>query len=398
MENGSPSPMDGDDRKMTTPSILPGYTTAGIKPKLLAAGASGTIYAMVMPESEAGIQHVVDGCDLADVDWMADGGMSKLKRMRDQEWLSQFREPWTSRQDTSHVEWFDSWIRWTKPVVGFDPDAFPFRFPTAGASEGIYKVMSEYAARPVPRHATPSISVFHGEYEGFTSFAEGLNLPIARVDRDDLAETIRTLPHGTQFWISQPSAIDGMVWDGFNDFATRLAAERPDVQLVPDLSYVGAVARDYHIDLTSPSIDSFVVSHSKPFGGYYHRCGGVFSRVEWRSLFGNVWFKNLTSIAYGVEMMRRHGVQDLPRRYRETQERAARDIGERLGIQGLKAADVFMIGIAPMPDDPDPLVHALRRGAGSTRCVRVCLTPSMSAIVDRRFAPDIHDRFYGDDV
>lgn len=380
---------------MTIHLERPGYTAEDVKRRLRAQGAMGTIFAMVMPESEAALQRVVDGCDLADIAWMADGGMSKLKQSREN-WLLQFREPWTNRQDDSHVAWFDEWIRWSKPVVDFDPDEFPNRYPTAGASEGIYKVMSEYAARPVPRFATPSISIFQGEYEGFAAFAEGLNLPVARMDRDDLDRTIRDLPHGTQMWISQPSAIDGMVWEGFDDFARRLAAERPDVQLVPDLSYVGAVARDYSIDLTSPSIDCFVVSHSKPFGAYYQRVGGVFSRVEWRALYGNMWFKNLTSIAFGVEMMRRHGVRELPTKYRSIQERSAADIGLRLGIEGLKAADVYVIGTAPVPENPDHDIGTLVRGHGSMRCLRLCLTPNMSALADRRFAPDIRDRFYGE--
>lgn len=381
---------------MTIHLELPGYTAKEVKDRLRAQGAMGTIFAMPMPESEAGIQRVVDGCDLGDVTWMADGGASALRRNRESEWLSQFREPWTNKQDASHVEWFDSWIRWASPVVRFDADAFPHRFPTAGASEGIYKVMSEYASRPMPRYETPTISVFDGEYEGFGAFAESLRLPVVRLDRDDLDAAIRDLPRGTQMWISQPSAIDGMVWDGFDEFAHRLAAERPDVQLVPDLSYVGAVAREYSIDLTARSIDCFVVSHSKPFGGYYHRCGGVFSKIEWRSLFGNMWFKNLTSIGFGVEMMRRHSVRELPTKYRPVQERAAADIGRRLGIEGLKAVDVYVIGTAPVPDEPDHDIRTLARGRGSMRCLRVCLTPTMSAIVDRRYAPDIHDRFYGD--
>lgn len=381
---------------MTLRLELPGYTIREIKERLMSQGATGTIYAMVMPESEAGIQHVVDGCSIQGNRWMADGGVSQLVDSRDREWLSQFREPWKGGQDASHVEWFDSWIRWASPVVKFDPESFPYRFPTAGASEGIYKVMSEYSVRPMPRFQSPSIAVFNGEYEGFGSFAESLSLPVSYMDRDDLDSTLRNLPQGTQMWVSQPSAIDGMVWDGFDNFARQLAEERPDVQLVPDLSYVGAVAREYSIDLTSPAIDCFVVSHSKPFGGYYHRCGGVFSKVEWRALFGNVWFKNLTSIGFGVEMMRQHGVRDLPTKYRPVQEKAAKDVGQRLGIESLKAADVYVMGTAPVPENADGTIKTLIRGTGSMRCLRVCLTPTMSALVDRRFAPDIHDRFYGD--
>ena len=60
---------------------------------------------------------------------------------------------------------------------------------------------------------------------------------------------------------------------------------------MPDLTYVGSVAREFRIELAPPNIPAFVISRSKPFGGYYHRVGGVFARREYPSLFGNKWFR-----------------------------------------------------------------------------------------------------------
>ena len=371
---------------------LPGYTQADVKERLLAMGASGTVYALVMPEGERALARVMDGCD-RDAQIVGASGSSgtdleRLDDIREAAVLSRYREPWTQKQDAMHVEYFDRWIEWSRPVVSFDVAAFPHRYPTAGASEGIFKLMAEYAAAPRSWRGEPSIAMFQGEYEGFPAFAESLNLPVARLDRGDWRGAIAGLPAGAQFWISQPSAIDGMVWEDFDDFAATLAAVRPDVQLVPDLSYVGAVAREYRIDLDHPNIDAFVISHSKPLGGYYHRCGGVFARDERRSLFGNRWFKNLLTLAWGCEMMRRHDVFDLPRRYRGQQEAAAVAIGRRLGV-AIRPADVFVIGIADAPDDPDPLVRTLLRGSPRERRVRVCLTPAMSALVGPAYAPGI---------
>ncbi|HEU0134931.1 MAG TPA: hypothetical protein VFR28_08915, partial [Allosphingosinicella sp.] len=188
-------------------------------------------------------------------------------------------------------------------------------------------------------------------------------------------------------WISQPSAIDGTVWPHFDAFAAAVAETGRGAEVVPDLTYVGSVAREFRIALDSPAIPAVVISHSKPFGGYYHRVGGVLARREHPSLFGNKWFKNLLSLGWGTEMMRRHGVFDLPRRYRPVQEEAARRVAALLGVDGLAAADVLLLGIAaPAPDLPPLLAHVLR-GSESERVVRLCLTPAMTCLIDPAMAP-----------
>lgn len=59
---------------------LPGYTNPDIKKALLDNGASGTIYALVMPESEAALAKVIDGGDRNQIimnamyDWQANVG------------------------------------------------------------------------------------------------------------------------------------------------------------------------------------------------------------------------------------------------------------------------------------------------------------------------------------
>ena len=341
---------------------LPGYTEAATKAALLAAGASGTIYSLVMPESEAALAAVIDDDRAA--------------------FLDMYRGAWTQKQDAMHDEYFARWIDWSAPVVAFDAAAFPYRYPTAGASEGIFKLMSEYAAGCRTQGVPPSIHMFEGEYEGFPAFAASLGLPVVRHARSDWrAFAAGAVPDHAQFWISQPSAIDGMVWAEFEAFAAALHAARPGAALVPDLTYVGSVARDYRVALDAPNIASFVISHSKPFGGYYHRVGGVFARAERPSLFGNRWFKNLLSLAWGTEMMRRHGVQELPRRYRGVQEAAATSCGAALGIE-LHAADVSLLATAPWRDDLPPLLRSVGRGCAGERVVRLCVTAAMAGLID----------------
>ena len=366
---------------MSDRTELPTYTQPEVKAALLKAGACGTIYSLVMPESERALACVVDGCEREST------GASELVELRRKNYLSRYHEPWTQKQDGMHDAYFARWLEWSSPVVALRPDDFPHRYPTAGASEGIFKIMAEYAATCRAAGHAPSVHVFEGEYEGFPAYAASLRLPVVAHRRDDWTEIASRIDPNAQFWLSQPSAIDGKVWDRFGDFVALMNKAQPSVQLIPDLTYVGSVARAFRVDLDSPNIAAFVISHSKPFGGYYHRVGGVFARREYLSLFGNKWFKNLQSLAWGTEMMKRHGVFDLPRKYRPVQEAAVERIGRRLGIDGLIPADVLLLGIAKPPSEVPPLLSNVLRGGGSDRVIRLCLTPAMTVLIDPSMAP-----------
>ena len=131
------------------------------------------------------------------------------------------------------------------------------------------------------------------------------------------------------------------------------------------------------------------ISHSKPFGGYYHRVGGRLSRREVLSQFGNMWFKNLQSLAWGVEKMKRHGGFALPRKYRSVQEQAAADVARNLRIEGFTPADVLLLGTAKPPREVSPLLSMVLRGSASDRVIRLCLTPAMTCcLVDPAMAPE----------
>lgn len=375
---------------MTANPALPGYTDPALKAALLGAGASGTIYALVMPETESALQAVVDGGDRRAL-LSAGSTDEELDHLRAAHWLDRYREPWTQKQDAMHESYFAAWEAWAAPVVGLAPAAFPLRYPTAGASEGIYKLMAEHLARCTAQGVEPAIHIFEGEYEGFAAYAAALRIPLVRHRRDDWAELAGRLGPGTgvQFWISQPSAIDGAVWPQFEAFAAMLAEYSPAAELIPDLTYVGCVARPFTVALDWPNVPAFVTSQSKPFGGYYQRAGSVFSRRESASLFGNRWFKNLLSLAWAETMMTRHSVFELPRRYRRHQQLAAELVGNRLGIPQLAPSDVMVLATAPAPANEsglDPLQRSVLRGSGSDRVLRLCLTPAMSMLVDPQMA------------
>jgi hypothetical protein len=374
---------------------LPAYAVGDVKAALLDAGASGTIYAFVMPETEDALEYVIDGCDRDGFLAAANDAAAFRERLHEERrtaYLAMYHEAWTQKQDALHQEYFDTWLDWAAPIVRLDAAAFPHRYPTAGASEGIYKLMAEYAAVRRAVGGEPLIQVFEGEYEGFSAYAEALRLRVVRHDRAGWREVPDAVEPHSLFWISQPSAIDGAVWPEFAAFLALMAEGCPDTFIIPDLTYVGSVARGFSIDLHAPNVAAVVISHSKPFGGYYQRVGGVLSRTESPSLFGNKWFKNLQSLAWATEMMKRHGVFDLPRKYRQIQERAAARVGAALGIAGIAPADVMLLATAPVIGNDTPLLRSVWRGSPSERVVRLCLTPALASLVDPDMAPSTAPR------
>lgn len=367
---------------MSTNSVLPAYTNQDIKQALLDVGASGTIYSLVMPETEEAISFIIDGGT------PAHSTTEEFEIARNTEYFSMYHEPWTQKQDEMHEAYFKKWFEWSAPVVTINKDDFPHQYPTAGASEGIFKLMAEYAAKYSGSSLKPTIHVFEGEYEGFPAFADSLNLNVMRHKREDWKNIANKIDKGEQFWISQPSAINGMVWENFDAFVTLINEKNPSAEIVPDLTYVGSVARNFNIDLTSPNIKSVIFSHSKPFGLYYHRVGGVISKENKPSLFGNKWFKNLQSLKIATEMMERHGVHDLPRQYRAIQEQAAKEVSRLLGNNTkLEAADVNLLGIAKPSTQTGDLLANVLRGSGDETVIRLCLTPMMTTLINPDMAP-----------
>ena len=368
--------------KANRPADLPDYATDTTKAALLAAGASGTIYSLVMPESEAALAFVVDGGDRGAL--RSDG---EAEAARKTHYLGRYHEPWTKKQDAMHEDYFAHWRSWAAPIVGTSPGAFQFTYPTAGASEGIFKLMAEHLAAGRAGGVEPTVHFFEGEYEGFPAYADALKIRTVRHDRAEWRGTIETVDPGAMFWISQPSAIDGAVWEDFGAFLAAMAEARPEVPVVPDLTYVGSVARAFAVDLDRPNVPAFVISHSKPFGGYYHRVGGVFAKAERPSLFGNKWFKNLQSLAWATEMMKRHDVFALPRRYRPVQAEAASRVAALLDIDGLEPAEVILLATAPAEAATTGPLRAVLRGSPRERVVRLCLTPAMTCLIDAEMAP-----------
>ena len=355
----------------------PIYAQDDIKNRLLAGGASGTVYALVMPEVSQVISEIVDGHRAGAGAVMESSSGSGRER-----WLDRYMRPWESRQDVAHQLYFDTWEQWARPVVGDAPQRFPNRYPTAGASEGLMKILAEFRAEHADQYAT-YVHVFEGEYEGIIAYAEAMGFIVKKHDRSNwrhvenkgIMNCHDMNSRRDMFMLSQPSAIDGNIWPEVDEFVTVTNKAAPSLRIVPDLTYVGATREPFQINLASPNIPAFVMSQSKPFGVYYHRIGGVYSRQPMPTLVGNIWFKNLLSLDIGIELMKTFHVHDLPRKYANHSMEAFDHVERNLHLEDGQLCDVFMLASAVTQEGLESLD---RNGSGR---MRLCLTPTMSAMI-----------------
>jgi hypothetical protein len=340
--------------------------------RLIAAGASKTVYALVTPEMEATKAAIFGkiGLTSRDLAWAL--------------YLQQFREAWNGKQLELHQIFFETWLKWSAPMIECDPGAFPFRYPTAGASEALYHLIADYGNQARVHGFQPSVHIFYGDYEGYKAYAEACGVRIVHHARKDWRSAADAVAEHELTFFSQPSAIDGDIWPDANAFLLRLAGRSERARAVVDFTYVGATAHPPAERFAAglPSVKAFVLSLSKPFGAYYDRIGGVFCRTEDLGLFGNQWFKNLTSLQLGVRLMTDFDVFAMALRYGELQKAVTDKVGDALGLS-LRPSDVFILASADPGNASDPVLAAyLRRPQHDpTARPRLCLTPAMAGAV-----------------
>ncbi|KAA5542122.1 hypothetical protein FYK55_15040 [Roseiconus nitratireducens] len=346
--------------------------------QLSRASVSKIVYSLVMPETESVIDSVFDG----------EPGCQGREAFHDL-----FREAWTQKQDAVHESFFAVWKQWSELIVDFDAAEFPFVYPTGGASEAIREAIHAYGVDARRRADVPKIHVFDGEYEGFHAYADAAGIEVQSHNRRDWPRAVESMGNRDQFYLSQPSAIDGMVWENYEAFLGLMQDRRPEAQLMLDLTYVGCVGKEFRVNAGHPAVAAIFFSLSKPAGVYYHRVGGMWSRRAYPGLFGNKWFKNLTSLRIGTVFMQRHAAGELPRKYRPIQERVTREVNRQLDLS-LEPADVMLLATGRPSSKHSPLQQFLLRGSEGERRVRVCLTPRMAHAIDPALTPTVSARAY----
>lgn len=241
---------------------------------------------------------------------------------------------------------------------------FPCRYLTSGSSPGIFHLLSLFKTQGVD-----SIYILRGEYEGFSAYAETMNIETREVDpeKDDLD----SLEKGVWF-ISNPSARDGNIIP--NEFVNSLCDAGHRVVL--DLAYVG-LTKPYEFDVSHENVTAVVMSFSKPYGVFRFRIGGfTFSRESIPSLYANKWFKDVPRLLAALKIIEEIPPGGLYRKYRPVQEKIVKDINRNFSL-GVKASDALLLGYLTGEDAEGlsktqlDMIEQFRRGDG----YRFCLTP-----------------------
>lgn len=310
------------------------------------------------------------------------------KLYKEEEIYKRHRAGYTRVQDAYHETFREAYLYWSKPVVK-GLYSFPHFYPSAGSSEAIREVIAKLGKSNTTLH------MFEGEYEGYRAYAEEHGVEICYWNRDNYKEKLHkylykniyvdklhyknklfTNPH--IFFISQPSGIDGMVWEGYPEFIAF--AEEIGLQVYVDLAYVGAVATEYFIDVESPAIQTVFISLSKSFGTYGRRIGGVFSRNSLGGLFGNMWFKNYDSLYIGENLLNEYGVYDLPKKYAATQDEALKLIVDKSDIawEDIFQSDVILLARVNNAEKYG-LKDFIRRPKDDF--ARICISPAIDFLI-----------------
>ncbi len=316
-------------------------------------GVIPTVYSLVLPQTRATFDALRAETDL--------GAM--------------YERAWTKQQDPMHHALLDTWAQWVRPVVGDGLQRFGHRYVTAGSSEAIRDSIAQHVADAHAGGRPPRLHVFTGEYEGYAAYARAYHCEVVVHDRDAYEASLREgVREGDRFYLSAPSSLDGMVWSGYDAFLRFVVDHLPGLRVAVDLCYVGCVGSGpYTLAVDAPCIDTIFFSLSKVYGVYYHRIGGVLHTRPAAGLAGNVWFKNLLSIRYGVQLMQRHDVWTLPTRYRPAQQAVCDRLARATGAP-VTASDVLLL--AHQAAAGGPLDEAFARGTSRRR---FCLTPALDA-------------------
>lgn len=328
---------------------------------------SKTVYSLVWPETKALMQE----CFLRQGEQM----------------VARHDAPHHKMQDQYGPDFAHAWWQWAGISLESE-QIWPHFYPSHGASEAIREIINELM------HTKGMLIVFEGEYEGYQAIAQGHGVPVAVLKRDNWKEEwealVPLLTHPSQFWVSNPSAIDGNFWDDFELWSKE--CQHHLVELWVDLTYIGATPSCEHrlLPTVHPKyVAGVVFSLSKPAGMYYRRVGGCFSRRTLPGMYGNMWFKNIDSLYLGQAFMEHIPRGSLPDKYQSHQHHTVELFNRFATHWSLRhnrpksfweASQVVLLAHAPIrpayehaQDDP----NRFQRGSS----FRVCLTPALHKLI-----------------
>lgn len=315
-------------------------------------GISKTVYSLCFPETKKVLESL----------WKESDNLHDM-----------YSETWTKKQDDYHITFANTFKEWSKPSLSVNWDDFPFFYPTNGASEAIREQLAYLSTKENKR-----IFVFDGEYEGYEAIAESLKMPVVKIKRDKFTDYSKEFEQGGSFFISQPSSIDGNVWNEFNAFMSYLSTF-DDVAVYVDTVYVGCIDKEYSIYLDFEIIKGVFFSLSKVFGVYYHRIGGVFLKEANPLLYGNMWFKNVFSMRYGEALMKQFDVNYFPKKYKDQKLKTIQQLESTLNVK-MRNSDALLLTTI----EKETFEHEkfLTRSKDS-KDIRVCITPLLETLIKK---------------
>jgi hypothetical protein len=233
--------------------------------------------------------------------------------------LKRHEKPWLKYQDDYHIDFSETYKKWMADSVS-GLNQFSHFYPSNGSSEAIKDTLSYLS----DKYTHLYFYAFEGEYEGYEAYIKCIRrTAVNYISRKDWeCNSDLTYPNNPDvqrvFLLSQPSSIDGDVWRDFNGFV-RYLKERGWIVCV-DLAYTplaypqpfrytgSSVVNVKNLNADLSDVDFVFISLSKSFGVYYNRIGGVYSKCEIPSLYGNQWFKNIDSLYIGKSLMDNYSV------------------------------------------------------------------------------------------
>lgn len=275
--------------------------------------------------------------------------------------LEMYDRPYFKSQDSIHLDFFKAHEFWVRASI--DLTSYSYRYPSAGSSEAIREVIAYHKA------INPNLVIhcFMGEYEGFEAYATGYKIPVVYHDRANYKKSIaEAQKKGDLFFITNPSSIDGNIWPGFSQFI-KFIENKTELKVCLDICYVGSTVNPLKIEGSDRIIHVFF-SLSKTFGVYYHRIGGVYSRIELPNLWGNLWFKNIFSLKFGTKLLEEFPMGYFPNKYKNVQLNAVYALESKFDVK-IVPSDVLLLATSLEIDK----LNILKRH----KLARICLTEQM---------------------
>jgi hypothetical protein len=222
-------------------------------------------------------------------------------------------------------------------------ESFANRYPCHGSSPAMFALIAEWHAQG----KMDSLAVLDGEYEGYSAYAEALNVPTTRYASLSEHEPIP----GEVWFVSNPSAVDGN-WIDDKKWQAFVEAGH---EIVYDAAYVG-LTQDGIIDVSAANIRAVLTSPSKIFGVFRYRATGItYTREPVKSMYGTKWFKDIEALLETLKLYESFEQNELPRRYADRQKKITQALSHYASAE-IVPADVLLLANhdGQLPPEFDP--------------------------------------------